>query len=62
MVFDKDSYEMKTYDIDMSMTMDVEGQELTIEQDMSTEYKNINSIDSIEVPEDVVDSAVEQNF
>lgn len=62
MVLDKESYEMITYDIDMSMTIKVEDFEVTVDQTINTEYSNINGIDEIEVPQDVIDNAVDQSF
>lgn len=62
MVFDKDSYEMITYDIDISMTLNIEDYEVTIDQVINSEYKNINNIDVIEVPQDVIDNAIDQSF
>lgn len=62
MVLDKESYDMITYDIDMSMTIKVEDFEVTVDQTINTEYSNINEIDEIEVPQDVIDNAVDQSF
>lgn len=57
---DKDSYDMKTYDVDMDMTMKIAGEEMNISQTLKSEYSNINNVDPIEVPDDVKDEAVEQ--
>lgn len=60
--FDQETYEMKTYDLVMDMTIEVEGMELSVEQDMKTEYSKMNEIDPIEIPQEVIDNAVDDLF
>ena len=57
---DKDNYQIKGYNMDMDYTMEVEGQEMKTTQKMKTTYSNINNVDSIEVPEDVKEEAIDQ--
>lgn len=56
---DKKSYEMKSFNMKSDITFEVEGDELTIAQDMKAVYSNINGVDPIEVPQDVIDQAVD---
>ncbi|MUK88024.1 hypothetical protein GMD78_06375 [Ornithinibacillus sp. L9] len=56
MYIDKESYDLTKYNIDMEMSMTIEGEEMNIIQKVDTVYKNINSIDSIEVPQEVLDA------
>ncbi|KKE78753.1 hypothetical protein DTX80_08450 [Bacilli bacterium] len=55
----KDSYQIEKYHVDMDMTMSLEGEEINIKQNMSTVYHNINTIDHIEIPEEIKESAKE---
>lgn len=59
MKINKDSYQIESYDMDMEMSMAMEGEEMNLKQNAITTYKNINTVDSIEVPEEVKESAVE---
>lgn len=59
---DKETYDMKTFDLIMDIAMEIEGMELTVEQDMKAEYSKINEIDPIEVPQEVIDNAVDDLF
>lgn len=59
MAINKDTYQIEAYDMDMEMTMAVEGEEMNMKQNVKTTYKNINSIESIEIPDEVKESAVE---
>ncbi|MFS0672165.1 DUF6612 family protein [Ornithinibacillus sp. 179-J 7C1 HS] len=58
LVIDNKTYDLKEYNMDMEMSMTVEGETVDIVQHVESEYKNINTIDSIEVPQEVKDSAV----
>lgn len=57
---DKETYDMKTYNVDMDMTMEMAGEKMDISQSVESEYSNINGVDDIEVPDDVEDEAVDQ--
>ncbi|GAB3061387.1 DUF6612 family protein [Virgibacillus ainsalahensis] len=60
MFFDKETYETSKFNMDIEMTVNGEGQQLEMIQKVSAEYKNINTIDSIQLPQEVKDGAVGQ--
>ncbi|KPH75168.1 MULTISPECIES: DUF6612 family protein [Bacillaceae] len=55
----KDSYQIEKYHVDMDMKMTVEGEEMNIKQNVNTVYRNINTIEHIEIPKEVKESAKE---
>lgn len=57
---DKESYDIKSLDMDMDMSMKAEDEEMNIVQNVKADYSNINKVDPIEVPDDVKDKAIEQ--
>ncbi|APC47330.1 DUF6612 family protein [Virgibacillus halodenitrificans] len=57
---DKETYQMNKFNMDMDMTMQPEGDAINIVQKVDSTYSNINSIDKIEVPEEVKNDAVVQ--
>ncbi|MBP1971787.1 hypothetical protein J2Z83_003942 [Virgibacillus natechei] len=57
---DKETFELKTYNMDMEMTMESGGEKNNIVQGMESEYSNVNNVDPIEVPEDIQDEAIAQ--
>ncbi|WP_085993211.1 DUF6612 family protein [Oceanobacillus senegalensis] len=59
MIIHKDTYQMSAYNMDMDMTISQDGEEMNIKQVVKTIYQNINTIESLEVPQNVKDSAVE---
>jgi hypothetical protein len=59
MVIDKETYDLKTYNMDMQMSMTVEGETVDIVQHIESDYKDINTIDNIEIPQEVKDSAID---
>lgn len=61
MILDKETYEMKHYNMDLDMTMTVEGQELNIVQSIDTEYTGLNTVEAIEVPQEIKDSAIDSS-
>ncbi|MBT2215313.1 hypothetical protein KK120_05670 [Virgibacillus dakarensis] len=56
---DKETFEMKTFNMDMDMAMEQNGSALNIVQNMESEYSNINKVDAIEVPADVKENAID---
>ncbi|MTW87282.1 hypothetical protein F3157_16715 [Virgibacillus dakarensis] len=56
---DKETFEMKTFNMDMDMAMKQNGSALNIVQNMESEYSNINKVDAIEVPADVKENAID---
>jgi hypothetical protein len=57
MSINKDSYQIEKYQLDMDMKMALDGEEVHIKQNVNTIYRNINTVDKIEVPEEVKESA-----
>ncbi|MEK3936751.1 DUF6612 family protein [Sporosarcina sp. FSL W7-1349] len=56
---DKETFQTNAFNMDMDMTMAVEGQEMHIIQQMKSIISQINEIDKIDVPQDVLDNAVD---
>lgn len=58
---DKESYDTKKVitNLDLEIAADAEGNTMRIEQEMTADYTGINTIDVIEVPQEVIDSAQE---
>ncbi|MCP3028306.1 DUF6612 family protein [Halobacillus sp. A5] len=56
---DKDSYYPRKLDAKMDFTMDVEGEETAISQEMSGTYSNFNNVKEIQIPEEVTEDAEE---
>lgn len=59
---DKETYYPKDLVYSMDMDMDMEGQALTILMKMDSTISDYNKKESIEVPQDVIDNAVEQQM
>ncbi|WP_067727720.1 DUF6612 family protein [Oceanobacillus damuensis] len=62
MEIDKESYETKTFYMDLDMALSAEGEEMSIAQQVNAVYTGINTIDSIEVPQEVLDNATEMSY
>lgn len=60
MVIDKETFHLVNFDLNMDLTIKIEGESADLEQTMSASYEDINEIDAIEVPQDIVDNAIEQ--
>jgi hypothetical protein len=58
---DKETYDTKKVisNMDLEMVIDAEGNSMQIQQEMTAEYTGINTVDSIEVPQEVIDAAQE---
>jgi len=54
---DKQSLQIREYDMNMVMTIESEGEVVTLDQKLQSVYTKINEIDKIEVPQDVIDEA-----
>src|SRR5699024_9681494 len=54
---DKQSLQIREYDMNMVMTIESEGEVVTMDQKLTSVYTKINEIDEIEVPQDVIDEA-----
>lgn len=57
---DEETFNIKTFEVDLDMMVETDDGKNNIVQIMKSEYSNFNHIDSIEVPEDVKDEAIEQ--
>lgn len=58
-VVDKETLYTTAINMNMDISFEIEGEELFQTQRMKATYSNINDIEPIEVPQDVIDSAVE---
>ncbi|WP_100332550.1 DUF6612 family protein [Bacillus xiapuensis] len=56
---DKKTFQTKKMDVEMDMTMDMEGNQMKTSQTMSALYSNFNQVKPITVPEEVVKNAQE---
>ncbi|WAA11789.1 DUF6612 family protein [Fervidibacillus halotolerans] len=59
---DKETYLLKQIEMVMQLQVDEEGEEISFFQKSVFTYKNFNTIDKIIVPEDIVNSAKENDF
>ena len=59
---DKETYYPKDLVYSMNMDMDMEGQALSILMKMDSSLRDYNKMESIKVPQDVIDNAVEQQM
>lgn len=57
MTIDKSTLQIREYDMKMDMTITAEGETIGISQDVRSIYSKINEIDSIEIPQEVIDGA-----
>jgi len=55
--FDKNTLQLRAYDMKTEMTITAEGETVHIIQDVRSVYSKINEIDSVEVPQEVIDGA-----
>jgi len=58
-LIDKETFETTTFNMDMDMSIDAEDEQMNLTQSVASEYKGINTVDSIEVPQEVKDEAVD---
>lgn len=56
---DKETYYPTVLNLNMEMEMSAEGQKVTIAQDMKGRYVDHNHLDEIEIPQDIIEGAVE---
>lgn len=54
---DKETYDTKKLITNMDLDMDEAGETVNLKQEMTATYTGINSIDTIEVPQEVIDAA-----
>lgn len=58
---DKKTFFTKDFDMDMTMTMDEQGQQVKVTQNIKGTMTKINEIDEIKVPKEIMDSAQEMD-
>jgi len=58
---DKETYDTKSVimDLDLEIAADAEGNTMRLQQEMTAEYTGINTVEKIEVPQEVIDTAEE---
>lgn len=56
---DKETYDMTAFNMDMDMSMDAEEQQMNIVQSVTSEYTGMNTVEPIEVPQEVQDEAID---
>lgn len=54
---DKETFDMTTMDMNVTFTMDIEGESMTIKTDMVTKFDNFNGVKEITNPQEVIDKA-----
>ncbi|OXS74530.1 DUF6612 family protein [Domibacillus enclensis] len=59
---DKETFETTAVDMIMDMTMEMEGEKMDMNQVMNADYSNYNGVETITVPEDVVNGAQEMQM
>lgn len=59
---DKETFETTAVKMVMDMTMEMEGQSMKLNQTMNADYGNYNKVETITVPEDVVNNAQEMQM
>ena len=58
---DKETFYTNAFNMDMDMNMAVDGQEMNIVQKVKADISKINEIEKIEIPQDVLDNAIDIN-
>ena len=59
---DKETYDLTNMVMDLVMTMEIEGMTTKIDQSSTVDYYDFNSIESIVIPQEVIDTAQEMSF
>lgn len=60
-VVDKETFNPVSLIMDMDMDMTIEDETINLKQKVNAQYLNLNKIDAITVPQEVIDSAVEMD-
>ncbi|MFJ7935050.1 DUF6612 family protein [Sporosarcina sp. NPDC096371] len=58
---DKKSFYTNAFNMQMDMTMQVDGEEMRIDQKVNAKLSKVNEIEKIDIPQDVLDSAIDIN-
>lgn len=61
-LIDKETFYPSSLDMTMDMEMDIEGETITMVQTIKGDYTDYNNIDSITVPQEVLDTAVDMTM
>jgi len=56
---DKETFDTTMLDMEMEMSIEAEGEALHLNQTVTSEYTGINTVDSIDIPEEVQEEAVD---
>lgn len=59
LTIDKKTYDLTDMVMDFVMTMDVEGETMTMDTNTNISYTDFNHLDAIEIPQEVIDTAVD---
>lgn len=59
---DKEKFDMTKVVMDMKMTVDVEGVLAKVNTSSTLTYSNFNSIDTITIPQDIINTAIDTDF
>ena len=59
LTINKDTYDLTDIVMDFLMTMDVEGQTMEMDTSSTISYTNFNHLTAIDIPQDIIDSAVD---
>lgn len=61
-LIDKKTFYPVALNMDMDLEMTIDGQTIAMKQKMNGQYSNYNSIETITVPQEIIDSAVEMDM
>ncbi len=62
LTIDKETFDLTNMVMDLVMTMEVEGMTTKIDQSSTVDYYDFNSVESIVIPQEVIDTAQEMSF
>ena len=62
LTIDKETFDLTNMVMDLVMTMEIEGMATKIDQSSTVDYYDFNSIESIVIPQEVIDTAQEMGF
>lgn len=61
-VIDKDTFDISEMDTNVVLTMDIEGDIISIDSDTAITFNNFNGVEEISIPHEVIDTAVEVQY
>ena len=62
LTIDKETFDLTNMVMDLVMTMEIEGMATKIDQSSTVDYYDFNSIESIVIPQEVIDTAQEMGI